>query len=231
MCLLIAENREDEFILWFNRDDSVDRLSSNFCEKDTLFYPLDKKSWWTWIWNDTKWRIIALLNNDGDFSENRETRGNIIVSILEWENDVDSLDFKKCNPFQLFYFSSWDAKILYWDWVKFKEESLSWNFRKVMTSSSYWEQYRNKRRQLAGSLIEGFSKLTPEILKSLLSNDYKWFNEISETTMSMMGKHSKTLSTSIVSFSGTTMEINHSYKNLIDDIFTNHSMHVLPNNL
>jgi len=229
MCILIVENTSDTCILWFNRDDSKDRVSDEFKESDTVFYHLDKRNWWTWIGNNVKWEIVALLNNDWQSRDWRTTRWNIVVDILEWENNLDTLEsqLSQYNPFQLFYYYNNVARIIYWNGRSFSEELLEWNFRKVMSSSSYSYECKLKRKADWEEIIKKFPHLTDDILKKILSNHYSWNQEITESSIQMKWAWSETLSTSIIEFDKIEQKMKHSVKSILKKNYRDFIMNTL----
>ena len=229
MCILIVENTPNTCILWFNRDDSKDRVSDVFKDSNSVFYPVDERSRWTWIGNNVKWEIVALLNNNWKYWDWKETRWNIVVNILEWKTNLDNLESQLLhyNPFQLFYYYNNVARIIYWDGWSFSEELLEWDFRKVITSSSYSYECKLKRKSDWEEIIKKFPHLTEDILKKILSNHYSSNQETTESSIQMKWAWSETLSTSIIEFDKIEQKMKHSVKSILKKKYRDFIMNTL----
>ena len=129
MCIVSFYRKKDEFVLTHNRDEEINRVSSNqIIESErfgkNFFSPIDERANGTWIFYSEQY--IACILNGGiekpiHFKEKyRESRGIILVDLLKYNavsEFVESENLADVAPFTIFVFerTTKNAYLLYWN--------------------------------------------------------------------------------------------------------------------
>ena len=129
MCIVSFYRKKDEFVLTHNRDEEINRVSSNqIIESErfgkNFFSPIDERANGTWIFYSEQY--IACILNGGiekpiHFKEKyRESRGIILLDLLKYNSVnefIDSENLSEIAPFTIFVFerTTKNAYLLYWN--------------------------------------------------------------------------------------------------------------------
>ena len=129
MCIVSFYRKKDEFVLTHNRDEEINRVSSNqIIESErfgkNFFSPIDERANGTWIFYSEE--FIACILNGGiekpiHFKEKyRESRGIILLDLLKYNavsEFVESENLADVAPFTIFVFerTTKNAYLLYWN--------------------------------------------------------------------------------------------------------------------
>ncbi len=129
MCIVSFYRKKDEFVLTHNRDEEINRVSSNqIIESErfgkNFFSPIDERANGTWIFYSEQY--IACILNGGiekpiHFKEKyRESRGIILLDLLKYNavsEFVESENLADVAPFTIFVFerTTKNAYLLYWN--------------------------------------------------------------------------------------------------------------------
>ena len=129
MCIVSFYRKKDEFVLTHNRDEEINRVSSNqIIESErfgkNFFSPIDERANGTWIFYSEQY--IACILNGGiekpiHFKEKyRESRGIILLDLLKYNavsEFVESENLADVGPFTIFVFerTTKNAYLLYWN--------------------------------------------------------------------------------------------------------------------
>lgn len=129
MCIVSFYRKKDEFVLTHNRDEEINRVSSNqIIESErfgkNFFSPIDERANGTWIFYSEQY--IACILNGGiekpiHFQEKyRESRGIILLDLLKYNavsEFVESENLADVAPFTIFVFerTTKNAYLLYWN--------------------------------------------------------------------------------------------------------------------
>lgn len=150
MCIVTFVKQKDEFVLTFNRDERIERLSAepmwHTYNSKLIFCPLDLESNGTWIGYNTK--IIATLQNGADLKHERNlpydlSRG-ILLKDLLITNEISTIEEKvkrfKIEPFTLsiYNLNSGHLEIYRYNGVNLIKEFAKLNEPKVICSSTLY---------------------------------------------------------------------------------------------
>ena len=129
MCIVSFYRKKDKFVLTHNRDEEINRVSSNqIIESErfgkNFFSPIDERANGTWIFYSEQY--IACILNGGiekpiHFKEKyRESRGIILLDLLKYNavsEFVESENLADVAPFTIFVFerTTKNAYLLYWN--------------------------------------------------------------------------------------------------------------------
>ena len=129
MCIVSFYRKKDEFVLTHNRDEEINRVSSNqIIDSErfgkNFFSPIDERANGTWIFYSEQY--IACILNGGiekpiHFKEKyRESRGIILLDLLKYNavsEFVESENLADVAPFTIFVFerTTKNAYLLYWN--------------------------------------------------------------------------------------------------------------------
>ncbi|WP_282629190.1 NRDE family protein [Empedobacter sedimenti] len=129
MCIVSFYRKKDEFVLTHNRDEEINRVSSNqIIENERFgkkfFSPIDERANGTWIFYSEQY--VACILNGGiekpiHFKEKyRESRGIILLDLLKYNavsEFVESENLADVAPFTIFVFDRTikNAYLLYWN--------------------------------------------------------------------------------------------------------------------
>ena len=129
MCIVSFYRKKDEFVLTHNRDEEINRVSSNqIIESErfgkNFFSRIDERANGTWIFYSEQY--IACILNGGiekpiHFKEKyRESRGIILLDLLKYNavsEFVESENLADVAPFTIFVFerTTKNAYLLYWN--------------------------------------------------------------------------------------------------------------------
>jgi hypothetical protein len=129
MCIVSFYRKNDEFVLTHNRDEQINRTSSNqilerVYEGKTFFSPVDERAKGTWIFYSDQY--IACILNGGfekpiDLKESyKKSRGIILLDLLRYDSVNEFIETENLSdiaPFTIFVFErvNKNAYLLYWN--------------------------------------------------------------------------------------------------------------------
>lgn len=169
MCIVSFYRNEGEFVLTHNRDEEINRSSSNkIVEQErfgkTYFSPVDERAKGTWIFYSEQY--VACILNGGiekplHFKEQyRESRGIILLDLLKYNSVnefIDSESLSEIAPFTIFVFEriTKNAYLLFWNENNLSVKDVSQE--KIVTwcsSTLYSPERRNEIDEILVSKLD-----------------------------------------------------------------------------
>ena len=129
MCIVSFYRKDDQFVLTHNRDEEINRISSNEIMEQTrfgktYFSPVDQRAKGTWIFHSDEY--IGCILNGGEQKplafkpQYKESRGIILLNLLHYPSVKEFIkleDLSNIAPFTLFVFEkrNKNAYLLFWN--------------------------------------------------------------------------------------------------------------------
>lgn len=181
MCIVSFYRNEDEFVLTHNRDEEINRSSSNEIVEQqrfskTYFSPVDERAKGTWMFYSEQY--VACILNGGiekplHFKEEyRESRGIILLDLLKYDSVnefIDSENLSEIAPFTIFVFEriTKNAYLLFWNEDELSVKDVSQEKIVTWCSSTL---YSSERRTEINDVFNQRSVLKPKEILEL--HDY-----------------------------------------------------------
>ena len=201
MCIVSFYRKKDEFVLTHNRDEEINRVSSNqIIESErfgkNFFSPIDERANGTWIFYSEQY--IACILNGGiekpiHFKEKyRESRGIILLDLLKYNavsEFVESENLADVAPFTIFVFerTTKNACLLFWNENKLSVKDDSQD--KIVTwcsSTLYSPERRNEIDEIFNQNNELNSEEILELHDDLKMNKGDLYDFLATTSISQI---------------------------------------------
>lgn len=169
MCIVSFYRNEDEFVLTHNRDEEINRSSSNEIVEQkrfgkTYFSPVDERAKGTWIFYSEQY-VACILNGGIEKplhlkEQYRESRGIILLDLLKYNSVnefIDSESLSEIAPFTIFVFEriTKNAYLLFWNENNLSVKDVSQE--KIVTwcsSTLYSPERRNEIDEILVSKLD-----------------------------------------------------------------------------